>query len=67
MKILIKGIIFYITTIATMLYVMVIDSLGCFATIGGFALLFVLILSCTHNISKEEFEKITFSKYFKED
>jgi uncharacterized RDD family membrane protein YckC len=66
MKILIKGIIFYITTIATMLYVMIIDSLGYFATIGGFAILVALILFCANTISKKEYEIITFAKYFKE-
>lgn len=66
MEIILKGIIFYITTIATMLYVMVIDSLSCFATIGGFAILVALILFCASTISKKEYEIITFAKYFKE-
>ena len=67
MKIIIKGIVFYTIMIAAMLYIIAIDSLSFFATIGGFAILFVLFFICANKISKEEFEKILFSKYFKED
>lgn len=67
MKIIIKGIIFYTTMLLAMIYIMAIDSLSFFATIGGFVILFVLFLLCANKISKEEFEKILFSKYFKED
>lgn len=66
MKTLIKGIIFYATMILSILYVAIIDSLGCFATIGGFALLFMLFLICASTINRKEYEKITFAKYFKE-
>ena len=67
MKTIIKGIIFYATMLLAMIYIMAIDSLSFFATIGGFAILFVLFFICANKISKEEFEKILFSKYFKED
>lgn len=67
MKIIIKGIIFYTTMLLAMIYIMAIDSLSFFATIGGFAILFALFLLCANKISQKDFEKILFSKYFKED
>lgn len=63
-KLIIKGVLLYVTTLITLLYMMGIDSIydqGYF--IHGLILVTTLIVLCYKFISKEEIEVLTLSKY----
>lgn len=64
-KLIIKGVLLYVTTLVTLLYMMGIDSIydnGYF--FHGLILVLILIGVCYKTISKEELEILTLSKYF---
>lgn len=63
-KLIIKGMLLYITTLVTLLYMMGIDSIydnGYF--FHGLILVAILIGVCYKTINKEELEILTFNKY----
>ena len=63
-KLIIKGVLLYVTTLVTLLYMMGIDSIydnGYF--FHGLILVLVLIGVCYKIINKEELEILTFNKY----
>lgn len=63
-KLIIKGVLLYVTTLVTLLYMMGIDSIydnGYF--IHGLILVAILIGVCYKTINKEELEILTFNKY----
>lgn len=63
-KLIIKGVLLYVTTLVTLLYMMGIDSIydnGYF--FHGLILVAILIGVCYKTISKEELEILTFNKY----
>lgn len=63
-KLIIKGVLLYVTTLVTLLYMMGIDSIydnGYF--IHGLILVLILIEVCYKTINKEELEILTFNKY----
>lgn len=63
-KLIIKGVLLYVTTLVTLLYMMGIDSIydnGYF--IHGLILIAILIGVCYKTINKEELEILTFNKY----
>lgn len=64
-KLIIKGVLLYVTTLVTLLYMMGIDSIydnGYF--IHGLILVSILIGVCYKTINKEELEILTLSRYF---
>ncbi len=64
-KLIIKGVLLYVTTLVTLLYMMGIDSIydnGYF--FHGLILVLILIGVCYKTISKEELEILTLSRYF---
>lgn len=64
-KLIIKGVLLYVTTLITLLYMMGIDSIydnGYF--FHGLILVLILIGVCYKTISKEELEILTLSRYF---
>jgi hypothetical protein len=64
-KLFLKGVLLYITTLITLLYMMGIDSIydqGYF--FHGMILVAALIFVCYKTISKEELEILTLNKYF---
>ena len=64
-KLIIKGVLLYVTTLVTLLYMMGIDSIydnGYF--FHGLILALILIGVCYKTISKEELEILTLSRYF---
>lgn len=64
-KLIIKGVLLYITILVTLLYMMGIDSIydnGYF--FHGLILVLILIGVCYKTISKEELEILTLNKYF---
>ena len=64
-KLIIKGVLLYVTTLVTLLYMMGIDSIydnGYF--IHGLILVLILVGVCYKTINKEELEILTLSKYF---
>lgn len=64
-KLIIKGVLLYVTTLVTLLYMMGIDSIydnGYF--IHGLILVSILIGVCYKSINKEELEILTLSRYF---
>lgn len=63
-KLIIKGVLLYVTTLVTLLYMMGIDSIydnGYF--IHGIILVLILIGVCYKTINKEELEILTLNKY----
>lgn len=63
-KLITKGVLLYVTTLVTLLYMMGIDSIynnGYF--IHGLILVLILIGVCYKTISKEELEILTLNKY----
>lgn len=63
-KLIIKGVLLYVTTLVTLLYMMGIDSIydnGYF--FHGLILVAILIGVCYKTINKEELEILTFNKY----
>lgn len=63
-KLIVKGVLLYVTTLVTLLYMMGIDSIydnGYF--IHGLVLVLILVGVCYKTISKEELEILTFNKY----
>lgn len=63
-KLIIKGVLLYITTLVTLLYMCGIDSIydnGYF--IHGLILVLILVGVCYKTINKEELEILTFNKY----
>lgn len=63
-KLIIKGVLLYVTTLVTLLYMMGIDSIydnGYF--IHGLILVLILIGVCYKTINKEELEILTLNKY----
>lgn len=63
-KLIIKGVLLYVTTLVTLLYMMGIDSIydnGYF--FHGLILVLILIGMCYKTINKEELEILTFNKY----
>jgi hypothetical protein len=63
-KLIIKGVLLYITTLVTLLYMCGIDSIydnGYF--FHGLILVAILIGACYKTINKEELEILTFNKY----
>lgn len=63
-RLIIKGVLLYVTTLVTLLYMMGIDSIydnGYF--FHGLILVAILIGVCYKTISKEELEILTFNKY----
>ena len=64
-KLIIKGVLLYVTTLVTLLYMMGIDSIydnGYF--IHGIILVLILIGVCYKTINKEELEILTLNRYF---
>lgn len=64
-KLIIKGVLLYVTTLVTLLYMMGIDSIydnGYF--IHGLILVLILIGVCYKTIDKEELEILTLNRYF---
>lgn len=64
-KLIIKGVLLYVITLVTLLYMMGIDSIydnGYF--IHGLILVSILIGVCYKSINKEELEILTLSRYF---
>lgn len=64
-KLIIKGVLLYVTTLVTLLYMMGIDNIydnGYF--FHGLILVAILIGVCYKTISKEELEILTLSRYF---
>ena len=63
-KLIIKGVLLYVTTLVTLLYMMGIDSIydnGYF--FHGLILVLILIGVCYKTINKEELEILTLSRY----
>lgn len=63
-KLIIKGMLLYMTTLVIMLFIVGIDSIydqGYF--VYGIMLIAVLIFMCYKTINKEELEMLTISKY----
>jgi hypothetical protein len=63
-KLIIKGVLLYVTTLVTLLYIIGIDSIydnGYF--FHGLILVLILIGVCYKTINKEELEILTFNKY----
>lgn len=63
-KLIIKGMLLYMTTLVIMIFIMGIDSIydqGYF--FYGIILIAVLIFMCYKTINKEELEVLTISKY----
>lgn len=63
-KLIIKGVLLYVTTLVTLLYMMGIDSIydnGYF--FHGLILVLILVGVCYKTINKEELEILTFNKY----
>lgn len=63
-KLIIKGMLLYMTTLVIMIFIMGIDSIydqGYF--FYGIMLIAVLIFMCYKTINKEELEMLTISKY----
>ena len=63
-KLIIKGVLLYVTTLVTLLYIIGIDSIydnGYF--FHGLILVLILIGMCYNTINKEELEILTFNKY----
>lgn len=63
-KLIIKGVLLYVTTLVTLLYMMGIDSIydnGYF--FHGLILVLILIGVCHKTINKEELEILTLSRY----
>lgn len=63
-KLIIKGVLLYVTTLVTLSYMMGIDSIydnGYF--IHGLILVLILVGVCYKTIDKEELEILTFNKY----
>lgn len=64
-KLIIKGMLLYVTTLVTLLYMMGIDSIydnGYF--FHGLILVLILVGVCYKSINKEELEILTLSRYF---
>lgn len=64
-KLIIKGVLLYVTTLVTLLYMMGIDSIydnGYF--IHGLILVLILVGVCYKTINKEELEILTLNRYF---
>lgn len=64
-KLIIKGVLLYITTLVTLLYMMGIDSIynnGYF--FHGLVLVLMLIGVCYKTVNKKELEILTLSRYF---
>lgn len=64
-KLIIKGVLLYVTILVTLLYMMGIDSIydnGYF--IHGLVLILILVGVCYKTINKEELEILTLSRYF---
>lgn len=64
-KLIIKGVLLYVTILVTLLYMMSIDSIydnGYF--IHGLVIILVLVGVCYKTINKEELEILTLSRYF---
>jgi len=63
-KLIIKGVLLYVTTLVTLLYMMGIDSIydnGYF--FHGLMLILILVGVCYKTINKEELEILTLCKY----
>ena len=63
-KLIIKGVLLYVTTLVTLLYMMGIDSIydnGYF--FHGLILILILIGVCYKTINKKELEILTLSRY----
>lgn len=63
-KLIIKGVLLYVTILVTLLYMMGIDSIydnGYF--IHGLILVLILVGVCYKTINKEELKTLTFNKY----
>ena len=64
-KMILKGMLLYITTLVTMIFMMGVDSIydqGYF--FYGIMLVAALIFVCYKTINKEELEVLTLSRYF---
>ena len=64
-KLIIKGVLLYVTTLVTLLYMMGIDSIydnGYF--FHGLILVLILVGVCYKSINKEELKILTLSRYF---
>lgn len=64
-KLIIKGVLLYVTILVTLLYMMGIDSIydnGYF--LHGLILVLILIGVCYKTINKEELEILTLNRYF---
>lgn len=64
-KLIIKGVLLYVTTLVTLLYMMGIDSIydnGYF--FHGLILVLILVGVCYKTINKEELEILTLNRYF---
>ena len=64
-KLIIKGVLLYITTLVTLLYMIGIDSIyGNGYFFHGLILVLILIGVCYKTINKEELEILTLNRYF---
>lgn len=61
-KLVLKGILFYITVLFTLFFMMGIDSLGGLKMFASMGIILILSLSCKVLITEEELDKITFQK-----
>ena len=63
-KLIIKGVLLYVTTLVTLLYMMGIDSIYDYGYFfHGLILVLILIGVCYKTINKEELEILTLSRY----
>jgi hypothetical protein len=61
---ILKGILFYVVFIYSILFICAIDSLSIDATIAGFLIMCIGILICYHNINANELHKYCFVDFF---
>lgn len=67
-KLIFKGILFYITFLFTLFFMLGVDSIMDNGIFLHFMIVeMILVLTCTNIISKDELYKITFSKYLNKE
>lgn len=69
-KLIVKGIVLYVTFFVVILFIFGADSVmnkGLNHFLGGMSLCAALVFTCCNILSKEDFEKLTFHKYLKDE
>lgn len=67
-KLIFKGVLFYITFLFTLFFMLGVDSIMDNDIFLQFMIVeMILVLTCTNIISKDELYKITFSKYLNKE